>query len=562
MRADLSFGAISYDIITALSMDEFEKELILVKMSSNEINEGIEIDVAGLTQRIAKNIRWLYMKLPFRGTLLTGCVWPHIPRYKGWNPLGRCIAIGANEGQGFETEIKAAAAVAKNNPRGISYFWVQPFAPGVVVIKESEVRQLLDFNSDKHERGAILQTLERIYPYNIFAAKRDDNWKKRRVDLLSRVSTDTALKSMVQTMKTIMDDYLNHLDQVEKVELQDLFTQIAMTTIEKTQFHTHSNNEATEKLSERYEDAFKHVLNYKNVAKIWLHDVAKKLGILNFLQLFISTKLDIDKSKDEMYAALKKHLFTPENAQAIRENPNNLLIKIAKDAQPDADPEHLQLDVERVLLEASFLFLAGHETTARLLQFAVMLLAENPESILKMREEISAGESRNYLIAVLKETLRLYPSVPYFGRKVTKHVVLGKIPAPKSKQEYEQLMKERDVKEDVPLFPGCILFFSPHVTHHDETNFANPMQFIPERFMSADKKDVAEHANFYFPFGTGDRQCPGQRFSLQEAALALEKIVTLYNIKMLDPTIKHPFSINILGTLRATDKVYVQFSKV
>lgn len=539
--------------------------VIVVKTDTNVVNEEMQVNVAGSMRRIIKYMRWIYTKLPFRGALLTGCIWPHISRYKGWNPLGRCIAISANEGQGFETEIKAAAAVAKKDPRGVSYFWVQPFAPGVIVIKESEVRQILDFNSDKHERGPILQTLERIYPYNIFAAKRDENWKKRRADLLSRVSTETALKNMVQTMQTIMDENLNHLDQQEKVELQDLFTQIAMITIEKTQFHTHSSAQATEKLSERYEDAFKQVLNYTNVAKMWVHDFAKKIGLLNILQLFTNTKLEIDKSKEEMYEALKNHLFTPENAKAIRDNPNNLLTKIAKDAQPNVDPDNLKLDVERVLLEASFIFLAGHETTARLLQFAVMLLAEHPDVITKMREEINAGTERNYLIAVLKETLRLYPSVPYFGRKVTKPFVLAKIPAPKSKQEYEQLMKTRDVTEDIPLFPGCVLFFSPHVTHHDETNFKNPTQFIPERFISTDKKGNANpdfHSGFYFPFGTGDRQCPGQRFSLQEAALALEKIVTLYNIKMVDPSIKHPFSINILGTLRATSKVYVQFSKL
>lgn len=539
--------------------------MIIVKTDTNEISEEIPVDIVSYIQRIIKYTRWIYTKLPFRGAFLTGCVWPHISRYKGWNPLGRCIAIGANEGQGFETEIKAAASVAKKDPRGISYFWIHPFALGVVVIKESEVRQILDFNSDKHERGPILQTLERIYPYNIFAAKRDDSWRKRRADLLSRVSTDTALKNMIQTMKTIMDEHLNHLDQQEKVDLQDLFTHIAMTTIEKTQFHTHSNPKTTEKLSEHYENAFKQVLNYKNVAKMWLHDVAKKIGLLNILQFFMNTKLAIDQSKEEMYAALKNHLFTPENAKTIRNNPNSLLTKIAKDAQSNVDSDNLELDNERVLLEASFLFLAGHETTARLLQFAVMLLAEHPEVMTKMRNEINAGAERSYLIAVLKETLRLYPSVPYYGRKVTKPFILAKIPTPRSKQEYEKLMKTRDVTEDINLPPGCVLFFSPHVTHHDETNFQKPMQFIPERFISTNKNGNANpdfHSGFYFPFGIGDRQCPGQRFSLQETALALEKIVTLYDIKIVDPSIRHPYSINILGTLRATNKVYVQFSKL
>jgi cytochrome P450 len=532
---------------------------MIVKMDINEASREMQIGIVAHIRRIIKYISWwIYM-------LLTGRVWPHISRYKGWNLLGRCIAIGANEGQGFETEIKAAAAVAKKDARGISYFWVHPFAPGIVFLKESEVRQILDFNSDKHERGPILQTLERIYPYNIFAAKRDNNWKKRRADLLGRVSTDTALKSMVQTMNTIMDQHLNHLDQQEKVELQDLFTHIAMSTIEKTQFHTHSNIEATKKLSEQYEEAFKHVLNYKNVAKIWLYDFAKKIGLFHILPLFMNTKLKIDKSKEEMYKVLKNHLFTPENEKAIRDNPNNVLVKIAKDTQPNVDTDKLKLDAERILLEASFLFLAGHETTARLLQFAVMLLAENPDVITKMREEINAGTDRHYLIAVLKETLRLYPSVPYFGRKVTKHFVIGNIPTPKSKQEYEQLMRNRDKTADIQLFPGCILFFSPHVTHCDETNFKNSMQFIPERFISVNKKDDMSsdlRPRFYFPFGTGDRQCPGQRFSLQEAALALEKIITLYDIKMVDPSIKHPFSINILGTMRATNKVYMQFSKI
>lgn len=520
------------------------------------INEGMQIHVVDYRQRIVKYLRWLFMKLPIRGSLLTGCVWPHLPRYKGYNPLGRCIAISANEGQGFETELNAATAIAKKNSRGLCYFWVQPFAPCLVVLKESEVRQILDFNSDKHERRPVLQTLERIYPNNIFSAKRDDSWKKRRADLLSRVSTDAALKSMVATMKTIMDENLNHLDQRGHVELQDLFTQIAMTTIERTQFYTQSNSEAIEKLSASYEDAFKQILNYKNVAKMWLHDFAEKIGILSILKLFMNTKLKIDKAKEEMYATLKNHLFTPENAAALANNPHNLLTKIAKGTQPNVDSSNLKLDAEPVLLEASFLFLAGHETTARLLQFAIMLLAEHPEILAKMRAEITAGTDRAYLIAVMKETLRLYPSVPYFARLVTKPFVLAKIATPKSKQEYEQFMKARDVTEDIPLSAGCMFLFAPHVTHYEETNFENPTQFIPERFLPNGK------SGFYFPFGTGDRQCPGQRFSMQEAAIALEKIVTLYNFKLVDPSIKHPFSVNILGTLRATNEVFVEFSRL
>jgi cytochrome P450 len=156
--------------------------------------------------------------------------------------------------------------------------------------------------------------------------------------------------------------------------------------------------------------------------------------------------------------------------------------------------------------EAMTLFLAGHETTALSLTYALRLLAQHPHEKQRLVDELSqvlGGRSPTlqdlprlrFTRAVLDETLRLFPPAWAIGREPREDVVVAGIAMPR----------------------GTQVIVCPWVMHHDARFFPDPDRFWPERWITA----PAPPRFTYLPFGAGPRVCIGSHFALAEAALVL-----------------------------------------
>lgn len=168
--------------------------------------------------------------------------------------------------------------------------------------------------------------------------------------------------------------------------------------------------------------------------------------------------------------------------------------------------------------EAVTIVLAGHETTANALTWTWYLLAQHPESEAKLHaelDEVLAGEQPTlahvkrlpYTESVVKETMRLYPPIPEFGRQATSEVQLG-----------EHVIPE-----------GSIIIVPVYAMHHDPRWFEEPDAFRPERFLSADKT-LPKLA--YLPFGGGPRVCIGNAFAQLEATLLLATLAQRFRLSL------------------------------
>jgi cytochrome P450 len=170
------------------------------------------------------------------------------------------------------------------------------------------------------------------------------------------------------------------------------------------------------------------------------------------------------------------------------------------------------LDDAEIRDQVLIFLLAGHDTTAIALTFALHLLGHHREAQERVRAEVAdvAGdrtpgaedvERLAYTTMVLKEAMRLYPPAWALGRHIAGADEIGGYALPR----------------------GGDVMVSAWVTHRHPDFWEDPERFDPERF--APEAEAARHRHAYFPFGAGPRACIGQYFSMLEATILLAVIV-------------------------------------
>ncbi|RYF29696.1 MAG: cytochrome P450, partial [Comamonadaceae bacterium] len=173
------------------------------------------------------------------------------------------------------------------------------------------------------------------------------------------------------------------------------------------------------------------------------------------------------------------------------------------------------LDVTALRNEAATIFMAGHETTATTLSWAWYLLANAGWVRQSVHDEIAAvcGDRAPTLAdlpqlrwcrAVIQETLRLYPPVPFLPRQARAADRIGHIDVEKS----------------------ALVMIAPWLLHRSPDLWDKPNHFLPERFLSGARIDPFA----YIPFAVGPRICPGMNFGLDEATLCLAILAQRFEV--------------------------------
>jgi cytochrome P450 len=153
------------------------------------------------------------------------------------------------------------------------------------------------------------------------------------------------------------------------------------------------------------------------------------------------------------------------------------------------------------------LLVAGHETTATSLAWAVERLVRSPERLERLTEEVAADDD-TFLDAVIKETLRLRPVLPIVLRKLVEPMEVGGHLLPAG----------------VSLTP-CI-----YLVHRRPDVYPDPDRFVPERFVG-----VKPGTYTWIPFGGGVRRCLGAAFAMFEMKVVLRALVTHTRLRPARP---------------------------
>jgi cytochrome P450 len=168
------------------------------------------------------------------------------------------------------------------------------------------------------------------------------------------------------------------------------------------------------------------------------------------------------------------------------------------------------------------LLIAGHETTANALAWAVERLARHPEKLERLVEEVSAGES-HYLEAVITETLRLRPVISIVARRLTEPTEIAGWTLP----------------------AGITVTPSIYLVHRRPDIYPEPHRFLPERFL-----DRPPGTYTWIPFGGGIRRCIGAAFAQFEMRAVLTELVKRRRLDPARPQSERVFRRAITETPR------------
>ncbi len=162
------------------------------------------------------------------------------------------------------------------------------------------------------------------------------------------------------------------------------------------------------------------------------------------------------------------------------------------------DEDGLEMTDGELRDELVTLLLAGHETTATSVAWAVERLVRHPQKLRRLLAEIDAGESDEYMTAVVNETLRVRPVVPIVVRVLQEPLQVGGHVLPS----------------------GTRVVPSIYLTNRNPRVYDEPAEFRPERFLEA-----APETFSWIPFGGGIRRCIGASFALLEMKLMLQTML-------------------------------------
>ena len=179
--------------------------------------------------------------------------------------------------------------------------------------------------------------------------------------------------------------------------------------------------------------------------------------------------------------------------------------------------------------QIAVMFLAGHETSASSLAWALYLIAMRPDIQDRMHSEAAAvfgdrppdfSDIKRLKLArdVFRETLRLYPPVSFIGRANV----------------------ETEKMRDKVMKPGSIIFVSPWLIQRHRKLWKKPDVFDPDRFSDPATKESIRNA--YIPFSAGPRVCLGASFAMQEGTLILAYLARHFRFEPVEGHTPKPIS--------------------
>nr|GEY46750.1 cytochrome P450 71A1-like [Tanacetum cinerariifolium] len=247
----------------------------------------------------------------------------------------------------------------------------------------------------------------------------------------------------------------------------------------------------------------------------YYRDYFPLMGWLDKLNGSISRLEENFKGMDEFYQELiNEHLHSKNKPNKMQDDMVDILLKLKQDSDLSVN---LTFDhVKAILMN---ILLGGTETSASTGVWAMTLLMKNPESLKKVQLEVRnaiGNKGRvheddlhrlDYLKAVIKETLRLYPVAPLLVPRES---------------------RDRCVLDGYEIPKKTLVYVNALAVGRDPKCWERPEEFEPERFIGSDI-DYKGSDFELIPFGSGRRGCPGMSLGAKTVEVALSNLLYAFD---------------------------------
>jgi cytochrome P450 len=324
---------------------------------------------------------------------------------------------------------------------------------------------------------------------------------------------------------------LNNDASKQNLEVEEVTSHLAADVIFRTLFSI--------PISDRIaQDVFVEFREYQRTQPIL--NIAAFLPLPKWMPRFC--KSQTTKSAAKIRSLIKQ--LTDKRADEIAQGtaPDDLATKIMTTTDPVSGQG---FKTSEMVDQVAIFFLAGHETSASALSWALYMMALYPDIQTRVRDEVtpvldegpdfSKLSKMRFARDVFREVLRLYPPVPMMVRSNTK----------------PEDFRGRSVK------PGSQIVLSPWHLQRHERLWKNPDHFDPDRWQTEAGKQSARDA--YMPFSAGSRVCTGAGFAMVEGVLLLAMLVKNFQIERIEG--RDPVPVAHL-TVRSKDGIWLKLIPV
>ncbi|XP_073972813.1 cytochrome P450 4C1-like isoform X2 [Rhodnius prolixus] len=395
------------------------------------------------------------------------------------------------------------------------------FYPLVMVYAPEAVQLVLSTKQKHLDKGKIYDTLLPMLGEGLITCKAA-KWSRRR-KLLTPAFHFNILETFFQVFQIRSNDFIEELKKggitKQYKDICPFAKNLTLNIICETALGL-PNEERKEQIEivkamQRLEEIAMYRCIYPWLLCDWVFKLTRayrtherKIHILNnFTDKVIKKRQEVLQTELEL-----------ENDNTDGEKKNAILIDILLKLNSDGQ----SLRNEDIREEIKTFMFAGHNTTYLAISYCIYLLGRYPEVQKNAIEEVDTifGDSKRdptmddlkqlkYLDRCIRDTLRLYPSVPVIGRRSSEDQPIGEYVIPKN--------------SDVIIIP--------YIIHRNPKQFPDPERFNPDNFLPENVK--GRHPYSYIPFSAGPRNCIGKRFADLVMLIAISWVLREFTIHSL-----------------------------
>jgi len=401
-----------------------------------------------------------------------------------------------------------------------------PFSHSFLVNQPDLVKRVLKERPDDFPKSPVIHdTLKHLLGDSVFVTNGEE-WKQQR-RIIDPAFEGGRLHEAFPAMRAAGLAALARLGDGGEIEMEFETSHLTADVIFRTLFSMPIKDDTATKVFHAFRD-------YQRTQPLW--NVVSLMQLPRWVPRFHNRKGAAFAG--EIRGLLEGLVTTRQSEIAAGTAPNDLATKIMTKADPETGH---RFGAQEMVDQVAIFFLAGHETSASALSWALYLLAFNPAVQERLAEEVAGLDMENiqfkdlsklrFTRAVFRETLRLYPPVPMMVRRT----------------EQPEEMRDRKVPK------GSMVILSPWHLHRHERLWERPDEFDPDRWETENGKQCGREA--YIPFSAGARVCTGAGFGMAEGVLLLAMLAQKFQFEIL----REPTPVAYL-TVRAKDGIWLRLT--